>query len=584
MKRFWGAALGFSLFGILYADTLGSALRTPHGMLWAGTTFTLQAIASHGDALVSHSEPAQVRVGQVYEWQLQVIPPTGMSIRSGDGLFRFHLTNLGNGFDRIEFTGWRWELTETPVWELTLFEDRNGNGIADSSEQVNPHGSLIAPTQGVVYMVRARPPSHSTVTDGVWIGVAARSASGQGAHRVAEYIAGVLRPIYAHSRGYSYGNHYIYVPAVLYGGRLFWMATESTSSRTRIFYTPNRLDLPGGTLRDNRALYERPLNFVPSGFSALVENSWFVGTADRRLLRVDMTRVLGGDTSSDPFQQVMLPGGVQPRLDLQPIVYRSRLYLVGDDNRIHVLSSAGIWITQSARPSNAVGTISCPPLLTSRAIVVGTSSGYVVAFDLLTGGIRLARQVGTEAIRSLAMTRDERYLLVHIGDRRLAALTTSQGTTFWSVSLPEAMVSPLVYEPFTDSVLVMTRSGWLYAFNGATGTPCPHYPQQIFSGQPLQRATIATLRRADRKSPYAYVLAQQEVSGSSATQTRMAIVAVLNPYNRYEVPDGQLGQQSDHLPAILFTGDAVGSLCLVFQRQAYAGTNTQGIVSAFQVQ
>ncbi|MCS7065793.1 MAG: PQQ-like beta-propeller repeat protein, partial [Fimbriimonadales bacterium] len=374
-----------------------------------------------------------------------------------------------------------------------------------------------------------------------------------------------------------------HVPAVFYEGRVFWLGTDS-SNRTYIFYTPNRIDQQGGTLNSNRQLYGRTLNFVPNGFSVLVENGWFVGTSDGRLLRLDMPRILSGDTSSDPYQQVALPGGVQPRLDLQPIVHSSRLYLVGSDNRLHALSSTGAWITQSARPNSAVGNISCPPLLTSRAIVVGTSNGYVVMFDLITGGIRLSRQVGTEAIRSLTITRDERYLLVQMGNTRVVALTASQGSTYWLVHLPDPMVAPLAYEPNTDSLLLLTRSGWLYALSGSTGTIRPHYPQQVFTGQPLQRAMIATLCRTDRKSPYAYVLAQQEISGSSATQGRLTMVAVLNPYNRYEVPEQQMGSQSEYLPAMVFTGDAIGDLCLVFQKQAYAGTNTQGIVVAFPVQ
>jgi hypothetical protein len=187
-------------------------------------------------------------------------------------------------------------------------------------------------------------------------------------------------------------------------------------------------------------------------------------------------------------------------------------------------------------------------------------------------------------VRSVAITRDERYLLVQVGNSRLMAITSAQGTTYWLVNLPDGVVSPLAYDVFTDSVLLLTRSGWLYAFHGATGTSRPHYPQQLFTGQPIPRATIATLRRADRKSPYAYVLAQQELSGSSATQARMAMVTILNPYNRYDVPESQMGSLAEYLPAIAFTGDAMGSLCLVCQKQAYAGSNTQGIVVAFPVQ
>jgi hypothetical protein len=583
MKRFWGVVIGFSLGCALYADDTVSATRTPHGLLWAGTTFTLQATATAANNLVVTSTVASVRVGQVYRWEMSALPPAGMSVSSGSALFRFQLTNMGNGFDRVQFIGWQDELTPEQVWQVALFEDSNGNGAADGSEAVSAQGSLLAPVQSLTYLLRAQPPASTVPTDGVWMGVAARSASGQGPLLPAEYVAGAIRSLSAHSRGFSYAGYYMYASPVLYDGRVFWMGTDSNNT-TRIFYTPTRIDQSGGTLNSNRSLYGRVLNFVPNGFSVLVENGWFVGTTDGRLLRLDMTRILANDTSSDPFVSVTLPSGVQPRLDLQPIVYRSRLYLVGNDNRLHVLSASGSWLTQSARPSSGVGTISCPPLLTSRAIVAGTSNGYVIMFDLITGGIRLARQVGNTAVKSLAITRDERYLLVQLGDTRVMAITTSQGTTYWMVNLLDAIVSPLAYDPTTDAVLLLTRSGWLHAFYGATGTPCPHYPQQIFSGEPIERAVIATLRRNDRKSPYAYVLAQQRISGNSATQGRLSMVTVLNPYNRYEVSESQMNPQSDYLPAIAFTGDTPDSLCLIFQRQAYAGTNTQGVISAFRVQ
>jgi hypothetical protein len=582
MRRLWGVALGLIIGGTLYASD--TALRTPNGMLWAGTTFVLQATVSQGTTLLSMSEQAQVRVGQVYRWQMQAMPPAGQSISSGSGLFAFRVTNLGNGYDSPQFIGWQEELTETQVWQIMLFEDRNGSGVVDSGDvQINGQGSPLMPAQGMTYLLRATPPSSSTPTDGVWLGVATRSVSSSGGYLTAEYVAGALRSLNPHSRGYAYSGYVMNVPAVFYEGRVFWMGTDS-SNRTRIFYTPNRIDQPGGTLSNNRALYGLTLNFIPSGFSVVVGNGWFVGTSDGRLLRLDLARILSGDTSSVPAQQVNLPSGVQPRLDLPPVVFNSRLYVVGSDNRLHALSSAGIWLTQSGRPSSAVGAVSCPPLLTSRTIVVGTANGYVVVFDLVTGGIRWARQVGTEPVRSVVITRDERYLLVQVGNSRLMAITSAQGTTYWLVNLPDGVVSPLAYDVFTDSVLLLTRSGWLYAFHGATGTSRPHYPQQLFTGQPIPRATIATLRRADRKSPYAYVLAQQELSGSSATQARMAMVTILNPYNRYDVPESQMGSQAEYLPAIAFTGDAVGSLCLVCQKQAYAGSNTQGIVVAFPVQ
>lgn len=579
MKWVWGALITVSLAGLAFADTT-HALRTPNGMLWANTTFTLQARARFGN-LSSTSPTATVRVGQVVRWRTSSASPSGMTVPSGNALFGVVATNEGNGFDFLRLTPYQQELTDTIRWQVQLYENLTGSGQVSGSRLVansgaTGNGSPLAPGQSVQYLIQAVPPSSSTHTDGVWAGLGVSFSNPSVSPRwIGEFVAGVNRTAGVHSRAWSSGDHPTLVAPILYQGRLFWMGTNPSTQQTRIFYTASSIVEPNSSLNSNRQVYGRVLNaFVPTGFSVCVGESWFVGRGST-LVRVSLPAVLANNTTADPFQTVSLPSGVQARLNLQPFVYNHRLYVVGTDNRLHVIRADGTWASQSARPSATVGNISCSPLLAGSSIYVGTQAGWILRFDLLTGAIAYSRQVGNQPIRSLQMTQDGRYLLVQLGDTRLLGLMTQNLSTYWHLNMSSPIVSPLAYDGETNTLLLFTQDGTLHALNAHTGGTRPYYPQRLWTGEPFQRATLAVVRQQERKASYVYLVAQQQVG--SGSQARLMMVTLQNPYNRYQMTTSS-GEEC--LPNLLFTGNQSHSFCLVTTKQT---TSAQGFISAYQL-
>ncbi|MCX7687515.1 MAG: PQQ-binding-like beta-propeller repeat protein [Fimbriimonadales bacterium] len=581
MKRLWGVSLGIALVCTLYGDT--NALRTPTGYLWAGTTFTLQAHATAG-SLTQSSAPAQVRVGQIIHWQTMVDSPAGASIPTGSAVFSTRVVNMGNGYDRLSFEAWQDELTDL-VWTVRLYENPRGDGQISGSTLIATPGSggqggLIAPGETIQYLVQATPPGSSIPTDGVWVAATYNTSVPSRTNRLlGEFVAGVRRSAGVHSRAFSSTNYHIHVAPVLVDSRLFWIGTDSATNRSLLYYTPNPITVQGSTLSSNRQTYGRALsNFAPSGFSVVLGTGWFTGNGSQ-LVRIDLARVLANNTSADPYQVVSLPN-TQPRLDLTPAIYNGRLYVAGADNRLHVIRDNGTWAAQSARPSTTVGNFSCSPLVAGSSLYIGTDRGYILRFDLTNGGIAQSRQVASNLpIRSLALTRDGRLLLARAGDNRVLGLLVGNLTTYYYYNTPQPIVSPLTYHWDTDTVLFMTQDGFLYALNAQTGMPRPHYPQQIWSGQPLQRATLAVMLQEGRKAYYVYALAQQATAGGG-TQGRFAMITLVNPYNRYEVSETSMYTGSDYLPWISFTGDQSYSFCLIAAR---THATPQGFVAAINI-
>lgn len=578
MKRLWGVSLGIALVCTLYCDS--NPLRTPTGYLWAGTTFTLQAHATTGN-LTQSSALAQVRVGQIIHWQTMVDSSVGATVLTGSAVFSTRVVNMGNGYDRLSFEVWQSELTD-PVWTVRLYENPRGDGQISGSTLIASTGSggqgrLVAPGDAVQYLVQATPPSSSIPTDGVWVAATYNTSVPSRTNRLlGEFIAGVSRSAGVHSRASSNLNYLIAVAPAFFDSRLFWIGTDPATNRSLLYYTPNPITGQGSTLSSNRQTYGRALsNFVPSGFSVVLGSGWFMGNGSQ-LVRIDLARVLANDTSADPYQVISLPN-TQPRLDLNPAIYNQRLYVAGTDNRIHVIRENGTWAAQSARPSATVGNFSCSPLVVGSSLYIGTDRGYILRFDLTNGGIAQSRQVASNLpVKSLAVTRDGRLLLAHVGDNRVLGLLVGNLTTYYYYNAPQPLVSPLAYHWDTDTVLFMTQDGFLYALNAQTGMPRPHYPQQIWSGQPLQRASLAVMRQEGRKAYYVYALAQQ-ATASGGTQGRFAMITLVNPYNRYEVSETSMYTGSDYLPWIGFTGNQSYSLCLIAAR---THATPQGIVAA----
>jgi outer membrane protein assembly factor BamB len=576
MGRLWGVLWGaVVILGSARADVSSDTLRTPNGMLWAGTTFQLRACATANNILVAQSGVAQVQVGQVIRWQWQVEGENARSVRQGEeAVFRVRVVNDGNGWDNLTFGLARYEVEGQQNWTVDLFENRAGDGQVSGSPSVNGAGSPLPPGGDMLYLVRMRPPSSAIPTDGASARLLATPTGATQAQVLGEFIAGVVRSAGVPTRAWSYGSHTNFVPATLYQGRLFWMGTVPDTNETRIFFTSAAVnETQGSTLGNERLVYERTLrNFRPVGFSVVLGGGWFTGLGNQ-LIRIDLPRVVANDTSSDPYTVVAFPAGVQPRLDLAPLVANGRLYVAGSDRRLHAISPDGVRVGQSALLPPQYGAFSTNLVQIGRVFYMGTNQGWVVQFDALTGALRTARRVSMQPIHSLAPAFMGRGLLVRAGSRELYALHPSQMSVQWRRAFTEDLVSPVVASAQSEVGAVVDKQGRLFAFHTRFGFNLPLYPQTLFGDQQLSNASIAIVRRAGRQASYVYVLGQLAREATNP-QALFRIVTLENPLNRLEFNADTMHLGSRYHPTILITGAQQNSYCLLtaFRAESHGGT------------
>jgi outer membrane protein assembly factor BamB len=576
MGRLWGVLWGVvAILGSACADLPdNNALRTPNGVLWAGTTFRLRAMATANGNLVAQSDPAQVQVGQVVRWRWQVESPNGISVPQGtEAVFQVRLINDGNGWDSLTFTLEREELENRRNWTIELRETQRWGRLVLDNLGNGGAGSVISPGGEQLYFVCTRTPGWDAPTDGVWLRLAARATGATQAQVLGEFVAGVRRDEWVRTRAWSYGDHTNFVPATLYQGRLFWMGTDA-SGNTIIFRTRDAVEATQGSgVGNERIAYGRLLrNFRPMGFSVVLGNGWFTGLGSQ-LIRIDLLRVIANDTSSDPYTVVVFPSGVLPRLDLAPLAVSGRLYVAGSDRRLHAISPDGVRVGQSAPMPASYGAFSTNLVQIGRVFYIGTNQGWVVQFDALTGVLRTARRVSMQPIHSLAPTLMGRGLLVRAGARELYALHPSQMNTLWRRAFTEDLVSPVVASSQSEVGAVVDKQGRLFVFHTRAGFNMPLYPQPIFGEQQLSSASVAIVRRAGRAVGYVYVLGQL-ARAESNPQALLRIVTLENPLNRLEYGESTLHVGSRYHPALLLTGTGQGSYCLLtsLRAESYGGT------------
>lgn len=570
MGRLWGVLWGaVVVLGSAYADVSSGAPRTPNEMLWAGTAFQLRATATANNTLVAQSGAAEVRVGQVVRWQWQLESANALSVPQGtDAVFRVRVVNDGNGWDNLTFGLARYEVEGQQNWTIDLLENRAGDGQVSGSPSVNGAGSPIPPGGDMLYLVRMRPPSSSIPTDGASSQLLATPNGAPQAQVLGEFVAGVVRSASVPTRAWSYGSHTNFVPATLYQGRLFWMGTDA-SDNTIIFRTRDAVEATQGSgLGNERIPYGRTLrNFRPMGFSVVLGDGWFTGLGNQ-LIRIDLPRVVANNTSSDPYTVVAFPAGVQPRLDLAPLAANGRLYVAGSDRRLHAISPDGVRVGQSAPVPPNYGAFSTNLVQMGRILYIGTNQGWVVQFDALTGAVRTARRVSTQAIHSLAPAFMGRALLVRAGARELHALNPNQLSVLWQRICDEDLVSPVVASTQSEIGAVVDRLGRLFVFHTRLGFNLPLYPQSIFGEQQqLASASVAIVRRAGRQVGYVYVLGQLAREETNP-QALLRIVTLENPLNRLEFGESTLHVGSRYHPNLLITGTQQGSYCLLTSLRA----------------
>jgi outer membrane protein assembly factor BamB len=427
----------------------------------------------------------------------------------------------------------------------------------------------------MLYLVRMRPPSSAIPTDGASARLLATPTGATQAQVLGEFIAGVVRSASVPTRAGSYGSHTNFVPATLYQGRLFWMGTVPDTNETRVFFTSAPVnETQGSTLGNERIAYGRTLrNFRPVGFSVVLGGGWFTGLGNQ-LIRIDLPRVVANDTSSDPYTVVAFPAGVQPRLDLAPLVANGRLYVAGSDRRLHAISPDGVRVGQSALLPPQYGAFSTNLVQIGRVFYMGTNQGWVVQFDALTGALRTARRVSMQPIHSLAPAFMGRGLLVRAGSRELYALHPSQMSVQWRRAFTEDLVSPVVASAQSEVGAVVDKQGRLFVHSTrASGSTSRSTRSRFSATSSFASASVAIVRRAGRQASYVYVLGQLAREETNP-QALFRIVTLENPLNRLEFGESTLHVGSRYHPTILITGAQQNSYCLLtaFRAESYGGT------------
>jgi hypothetical protein len=123
------------LFGGLLAGIcvkgVAQPLRTPDGMLWAGSTFSLRAVATTQDGRpLSVSNQATVTVGEVIRWRVAVESEPALTIPSSEGWFTLLIQNRGNAVDALNLRLKVNESADASPWSVALFEQReDGSGF-----------------------------------------------------------------------------------------------------------------------------------------------------------------------------------------------------------------------------------------------------------------------------------------------------------------------------------------------------------------------------------------------------------------------------------------------------------------------
>ena len=542
-----GIGLG-ALMGILFAQ----ATRTPDGTLWAGTTLNLRAVATDASGMpLALSDTVQVRVGQLVRWQWEYESPPYLTVTS-EGWFTLLARNKGNGVDALRLKFATSEGVDTSSWRITLYEQLDENQLFGDANRIDEQTTPFMPSEVRRLFIRLRPPSDRN-TDGVFLTLNAQSVLiGQGLPPLA-FVAGAETRIWQHTGASTWTNYPLVVPPQLLNGRLFWIASDGTT--VHLFSTPQPLSTD--STFQNNIRYEAFLRqIVPAGGSAVIGNRWYLTNPSGFIAWFDWTQVTSG--TNVYVQWLFLPRGMQANPNLPLVSDGLRLYYALPNHHLGVYnpSDESLNTLLFANPHPIVRLQELSPY---RMIFIGREDGR---FDLVWLGqvmVTGAQLNGSGLIVGAALDERRGNLIVARGNR-IGCYNLFNRRWNWVTDTYAPIVSVPATDMRTDAVYVLTRDGWLYAFDLATGSPCLFYPQPLITEVPVVSASLRVVSRTDRKVPYLYVAAQLDAAGT--LQTRVFHITATNPFNRFycnSIPDGAvLGE------GLLLTGSSPTDLLLVW--------------------
>lgn len=530
---------------------LAQALRTPDGTLWAGTTFTVRAMATSSTGQpMALSNTAQVRVRQIVRWQWEYESPPYLTVTSGEGWFTLLVQNKGNGMDTLHLGTATSEGIGTSPWQISLFEQLEPNQLFAEARLISAYTTPFLAGECRRLFIQVRPPSDRN-TDGVFLTLKMRSVAGMRTLPFAEFVAGAETRIYPHTTASTWADYPLAAPPLLLNGRLYWIIARD--SQVHLLSTTRPLN--ADNTFHNNIQYEASLRgIVPSGQGEVIGNRWYLMNRQGFIAYFDWTRATGG--VSIPVQWLSMSGLVaNPNLPM--VTDGTYLYFALTDQRLGVYNpiTNGFSALQVANPTP----IRIVQRLPQGLVLVGRDGGR---FDLIWSGNLVESTVmpgGADSVMGASVDERRNTLLVACG-ARLGCYHLLQRQWLWSVAVDAPIVAPPVYDPTTDSVYLFTRNGWLHAFDAVMGTPHPLYPQPLITDAPVTKAAMQVLSRADRKVPYIYLAAQLDTGG--VLTTRVLQVTAVNPFNRFystTVAEGAVLGES-----LLFTGTSARDLVLVW--------------------
>jgi hypothetical protein len=560
------------LFGGLLAGIcvkgVAQPLRTPDGMLWAGSTFSLRAVATTQDGRpLSVSNQATVTVGEVIRWRVAVESEPALTIPSSEGWFTLLIQNRGNAVDALNLRLKVNESTDASPWSVALFEQREDGSGFNSGRLLTDATSPLMPGEARRLYLRARPPGDRN-TDGAWIhwlGVSQRAPS---LAFVRKFVCGVEAARWAHTSASTPPSHRIIGDPILIQGRLHWLTWDGML--LRLYRTPNSLSV-NTTFSNNISLEARISMPEPTHQSVLIGDRWYLLTRTGQIMFFLLSRAQGGTTLA--AQPINLPGGVVPAPNLPLVNCAGDLYFADTQNRLWRFNSAtGTFNLLVAFSNHPITSLT---VLDTYLLAVGRADGQI---DIYNGTVPVLVDfrvpgAGNQPVRFVGF--HHTLLTLAVGNT-LAIYNTNTAKWLWVRVLDSAIVAPTVLDTRTeDACYVLTEGGWLYGFAIPRGEILPLYPRRLFETG-VARAALSCLTRADREVPYLYL--QAELADGTV---RTLFITATNPLNRFVNPttlvNTPIGSQW------LFTGNTDQDLAIQWVSWGAGSNGTSGAFHAFRL-
>lgn len=560
MRYFYFCGL---LAGMLCAGAAQPA-RTPDGMLWAGTTFSLRATASVGNQPVWVSNEASVTVGAVIQWRVVHETPPAQTVQGSEGWFTLLLTNRGNAVDSLTLRLKSNESSDASPWRLTMFEQReDGSGFNDGN-LITEATSPLMPGETRRLFLRANPPSDRN-TDGAflnWLGYSQRNPSVLAERN---FAVGVETNRWAHTSASTSSNHQIIGEPVLLQGRLHWLTWDG--QLLRLYRTPNPLSA-STPFSNNISLEARITTPAPSHNTLLIGDRWYFLTQSGRLMFFLLSQARGGTTIA--AVPISLPEGVTPELNLPLIQVGDFLCFADRQNRLWFVHPVTLVVTPVASLSSQP--ITALSHLHANFFAVGRSDGRI---DVYMDSIPIVQglRVPGAANQPVRFINSHGSVLTVVAGNMLGVYRPSQAKWLWWCALDSPAVAPPVCDLRKGSCYVLTASGTLYGFDLWRGGLAPLYPLQLFDENAVSRASLSCFTRADREVPYLYLQAQL-ADGS----VRTLFITAENPLNRFvntQIPAAPMGTRW------LFTDASAQGLAICWVSSGGGSDGTRGVLYGF---